>query len=65
MKNRFRIGTGMLEDIVLLETSKTLGKSYEVFKLVFAGGEFDMVIFDNCFRVLEDKPACVIVGSNI
>lgn len=36
----------MLEDIVLLETSKVLGKEYEVFKLMFISGEFDMVIFD-------------------
>ncbi len=36
----------MLEDIVLLETSKALGKDYEVFKLMFVSGEFDMVIFD-------------------
>lgn len=36
----------MLEDIILLETSKALGKEYEVFKLMFISGEFDMVIFD-------------------
>ena len=36
----------MLEDIILLETSKALGKEYDVFKLVFGSGEFDMVIYD-------------------
>lgn len=48
----------MLEDIILLETSKALGKGYEVFKLVFASGEFDMVIFDkanNACAVYEIK----------
>lgn len=35
----------MLEDIVLLETKKTR-KSCQVFKLQFAVGEFDMVVFD-------------------
>ncbi len=36
----------MLEDIILLETSKALGKNYNVFKLQFKRGEFDMVIYD-------------------
>ncbi len=48
----------MLEDIVLLETSKALGRGYEVFKLMFADGEFDMVIFDkenNVCAVYEIK----------
>ena len=36
----------MLEDIILLETSKALGREYEVFKFMFGSGEFDMVIFD-------------------
>ena len=35
----------MMEDIVLLETQMAFPKC-EVFKLVFARGEFDMVIFD-------------------
>ena len=35
----------MMEDIVLLETKMAFPKC-EVFKLVFARGEFDMVIFD-------------------
>ena len=34
----------MLEDMILLETLKALGKDYKVFKLMFASGEFDMVI---------------------
>lgn len=37
----------MLEDIVLLESSKALGKDYKVFKLQFSYGEFDMVIRNN------------------
>ena len=37
----------MLEDIVLMETTKKLNpKQYMVFKLMTAGGEFDMVIYD-------------------
>lgn len=37
----------MLEDIVLMETTKKLNpKQYKVFKLMTAGGEFDMVIYD-------------------
>lgn len=36
----------MLEDIVLLETSKALGKDYRVFKLQSINGEYDMVIRD-------------------
>lgn len=35
----------MMEDIILLETKMVLPKC-DVFKLVFARGEFDMVIFD-------------------
>lgn len=37
----------MLEDIVILEASKALGKNYSVFKLQFINGEYDMVIRDN------------------
>lgn len=37
----------MLEDIILLESMKALGKNYYVFKLQFRSGEFDMVIRDN------------------
>lgn len=36
----------MLEEIVLLETIKTLPKNKKAFKLLFAVGEFDMVIAD-------------------
>lgn len=37
----------MLEDIVLLETAKTLdSRRYKVCKLQFAAGEFDMLIYD-------------------
>lgn len=37
----------MLEDIILMETSKKLSsKQYKVFKLKVSGGEFDMVIYD-------------------
>ena len=42
----------MLEEIVLMETSKTLPKNKRAFKLEFAMGEFDMVIFD------EEKYEC-------
>lgn len=36
----------MLEDIVLLETMKAADKHQRVFKLQFADGEFDMVVYD-------------------
>ncbi len=48
----------MLEDIILLEARKALGKRYEVFKLRFAAGEYDMVIFDKeklCCAAYEIK----------
>jgi len=48
----------MMEDIVLLETSKALGKRYRVFKLTFLVGEFDMVIYDtenNSCEIYEIK----------
>ena len=35
----------MLEDIVLLETMKALGRNYDVFKYQFATGEYDMLIY--------------------
>ena len=44
----------MLEDMILLETSKALGKNYNVFKLQFERGEFDMVIYD------KKENACAI-----
>lgn len=36
----------MMEDIVLLETSKSVKKQKRVFKLQFAAGEYDMTIYD-------------------
>lgn len=48
----------MMEDIVLLETAKSLGKRYRVFKLTFLAGEFDMIIYDtenNSCEVYEIK----------
>ncbi len=36
----------MMEDIVLLEALKALPKQYQVFKLQFVSGEYDMVIYD-------------------
>ena len=47
----------MMEDIVLLET-KVARKDCEVFKLQFAVGEFDMVVFDpekGCCEIFEIK----------
>ena len=42
----------MLEDIVLMETTKKLNpKQYKVFKFMTAGGEWDMVIYD-CERIV-------------
>ena len=55
----------MLEDIVLLETSKAASRSEEVFKFKFDdGGEYDMVIFDsksNTCRIFEVKHSDKIV----
>lgn len=48
----------MLEDIILLETSKALGSQYKVCKLQFASGEFDMLVYDreeNCCAAFEIK----------
>ena len=44
--------------IVLLETMKSAGREHRVFKLQFAVGEFDMVIYDekeNCCEIFEIK----------
>lgn len=53
----------MMEDIVLLETKMAYPK-YEVFKLMFARGEFDMVVFDpeaaNC-SIYEIKHSTEVV----
>ena len=56
----------MMEDIILLETAKALGKRYRVFKLEFARGEFDMVIRDNetnSCAVYEIKHSSEIVSE--
>ena len=48
----------MLEDIILLETSKALSSRYKVCKLQFASGEFDMLVYDreeNCCAAFEIK----------
>lgn len=54
----------MMEEIILLETSKALPTRYRVFKLQFASGEFDMVVFDgaenNC-RIYEIKHSDLVV----
>ena len=36
----------MMEEIVLLETTKAIDKNHRVFKMTFAAAEFDMVIYD-------------------
>lgn len=55
----------MLEDIVLLETSKAVPRNEEVFKFRFDdGGEYDVVIFDsksNTCRIFEVKHSDKIV----
>jgi len=48
----------MMEEIILLETSKALPARYRVFKLQFDAGEFDMVVYDsveNTCRIYEIK----------
>lgn len=53
----------MMEDIVLLET-KLSRKNCEVFRLQFAIGEFDMVVFDpeeGCCEIYEIKHSMEIV----
>lgn len=48
----------MMEDIVLLETQRTVPKHQRVFKLQFAAGEFDMVRYDgkqNSCQIFEVK----------
>lgn len=56
----------MMEDIVLLETMKAADKTKRVFKLQFAVGEFDMVVYDgeqNCCAVYEIKHSNQIVPN--
>ena len=57
----------MMEDIVLLETKKARPKC-QVFKLQFAVGEFDMVVFDPdhaCCEIYEVKHSKEIDGNQI
>ena len=47
-----------IKTIVLLETMKSADREHRVFKLQFAVGEFDMVIYDekeNCCEIFEIK----------
>lgn len=41
----------MMEDIVLLETMKAAGRDCRVFRLQFAVGEFDMVVYDTVAKI--------------
>ena len=56
----------MLEEIVLLETIKTLPRGKRAFKLEFATGEFDMVIYDEnelkC-EIYEIKHSAQVTGA--
>lgn len=57
----------MMEDIILLETSKASSKNKEVFKFRFNdGGEYDMVVFDrqsSTCRLYEVKHSDKIVDQ--
>lgn len=67
----------MLEDIVILDTKRRYGKTKEVFKLYFAAGEFDMVIYDSkkgeieCFEIkhsdeiIDDQAKHLLNEDNI
>ena len=58
----------MMEDIVLLETSKLVKKHKRVFKLTFAVGEYDMVIYnsrENTCECYEIKHSDQIVPAQI
>ena len=55
----------MMEDIVVLET-KIAKPSCEVFKVVFATGEFDMVVFDpenECCSIYEIKHSTEAIAN--
>lgn len=55
----------MMEDIVVLETQITK-PDYEVFRLVFATGEFDMVVFEpknECCSIYEIKHSTEVVPN--
>lgn len=43
----------IMEEIVLLETFKSVKKNKRIFKLIFAGGEFDMAIYDSKSNTCE------------
>ena len=54
----------MMEDIVLLETVRTLPKTKKAFKLTMGRSEYDMVIYDseaNCCEIYEIKHSTQIV----
>lgn len=56
----------MMEDIVLLETSKSAKRHQRVFKLQFAVGEYDMTVYDsklNTCRCYEVKHSAKIVPN--
>ncbi len=56
----------MMEDIVLLETMKAAGCNHRVFKLQFAVGEFDMVVYDteeNCCDIYEIKHSKKVIPN--
>lgn len=56
----------MMEDIVLLETMKAAGRNHRVFKLQFAVGEFDMVVYDteeNCCDIYEIKHSKKVIPN--
>lgn len=56
----------MMEDIVLLETMKATGRQRRVFKLQFAAGEYDMVIYDaakNTCRAYEIKHSAQVTAE--
>ena len=58
----------MMEDIVLLETSKSVKRHKRVFKLQFAVGEFDMAIYDpesNTCECYEIKHSNQIVPAQM
>ena len=59
----------MLEDIVLLELSRTVPKTQEVFKFKFdIGGEYDMVLYDkmaHTCRIYEIKHSNVITEKQV
>lgn len=57
----------MMEEIVLLETTKAIDKNRRVFKMTFAAAEFDMVIYDktNSCEFYEIKHSDQIVAQQM